>query len=1088
MVGQHIFMRCWNQMGIAGTWTAAVTPHVLDSDMIRNEVLPRCNLDEKFAQKTMADHPSNHVLRIYHLQLEGNRDARVVSRTYWENDKVTERGSGRKGAYTFSYILTNEGTRDADHSLDDYAGFFDDACFETYDSVVDRMVRTNSRLVTLDEQNYQIFRHTSSDFDARRTFDALGFTEKSFLMLMEGLYKALSDGSKLVICMPRAFREKWEQQGDDSAEQLMRAIMELMPPRARMLLGMVSHWNGMLQDKMLQGIHLVFLHPERREALADLKKSGIGLLDMEAGVYDLPAEAQARTYFRFLWEHMSEPERIRAIWDFGMDNCGAIFDYLPGNAMALECVYSIYRGMQEGSFDTDLSYKIYTSASKIFGGTGKKFPVVEKAVTRALHTLESSPLREDPGFLEAVSRFIMQDKVPTDHQSGEYQIILGRIKAGTAREQEIAALCKDASKQKREADQYLGDMLSEWRSQGLLPNPEMLTVVLGLFHQLQQKRRDEKGYDLLLQSIDLLDSWIGPLDSFHRDDDLKLILDHAFAYMKDNAASKAITAWCCRICFRFTVHSNRELREYSETGLSKEERRLYKEYLTAPEIGNRRLALFADCMSHIYPLPTALSSEEKKPAYERLFRLAAFAPIDSLPALKEILQQEASRPELLEIQQQVLEEVQHVPNIWKKENVSRSVVDFETILLEKSFTYDILRRVSFLCAHLDSFDKHTCKLFVKLLNKAETEPMRTQIYNSVWNRDHSWFEHLYTWSLLHNQEFKAVESLWAYIDGRHLDKAEMIRHSGGLIRTEEDAKKVQEYYTQWYDKQIRTAFNEQKDDPAFLKLLSQEYRHIQELDPDDLLQLRVVTEQILHSVTDTYLDRYHLEDMVELSSSEIALMSDILDYYKPEDRGVKEKADAARRQAEQILIIRDLDQIDVEMLRFDDRNIAENDIRIASETGPALNELCGRILSDHERKALELRLQWYGSRSRKQRETVKRAWIYEMFRQLLIDPNSDFLYQMRGKDMAWYLHAARITEQRLVYMMVLTLKIVDQPDSIFREHVQEITVNELILQIDEKQERIKNNETQKLYDSLEYLDKEQRDRLGLFGLKASGKI
>ena len=62
MVGKHIFVRCRNEQNNAGTWTAAITEGVVDKDIVRNFIEPRCNMDETFAQHSLMSCPSKTVI------------------------------------------------------------------------------------------------------------------------------------------------------------------------------------------------------------------------------------------------------------------------------------------------------------------------------------------------------------------------------------------------------------------------------------------------------------------------------------------------------------------------------------------------------------------------------------------------------------------------------------------------------------------------------------------------------------------------------------------------------------------------------------------------------------------------------------------------------------------------------------------------------------------------------------------------------------------------------------------------------------------------------------------------------------------
>ena len=292
MVGKHIFVRCRNEQGNAGTWTAAVTERIADKEIIRNYIEPRCNVDETFAQDTLMVCPTNNILRLYYA----NPSTLVISRSFWVTDRITE-SQGRKGAYSTSYILTDE---DVARFCTDYSGAFDINCFERYDDLILRIASNNNK-ITIDE-TLDIFSHGAVNTDAS-ILARCNFTEDSFVSFMSALYDAVENRKQLAVILPRALREAWVEQGDTTAEQLGHFVLSLLPDFMRINCGMVSHWNCQIKDKMVSDMHLLFVHPRGDEDVALLKREGAHVVDLDSGRFTTEIKRIAPSYFTFLWNN-----------------------------------------------------------------------------------------------------------------------------------------------------------------------------------------------------------------------------------------------------------------------------------------------------------------------------------------------------------------------------------------------------------------------------------------------------------------------------------------------------------------------------------------------------------------------------------------------------------------------------------------------------------------------------------------------------------------------------------------------------------------------------------------------------------------
>lgn len=673
MVGQHIYVRSRNSQNNAGTWTAAITENIVEKDVVSSFIEPRCNMDELFAQRTLLNNTGNNVLRIYHV----NDDITVITRTYWETDRLTET-MGRKGAYSISYILTDD---DINRFSDDFAGAFDVSCFESYNSLVER---TDQGRITINEQ-YDIFSHRAMSYDPS-VFKAVGFDETSFVQLMNGIYYAIENKKQLAVLLPENIRRAWEEQGDNTSEKLIYNIMCLLPDYTRTNLGAAAHWNCQIKDKMLSGMHLVFVHPKADEDIAYFKRESVMLLDVN-GKYTQGIPEISTDYFSFLWRNIENREVIEDFWKYTKSKFKKLLRGKPNSASAMESVYLIHCANDSDYSDKKQVHKAFCLASDEFAGAGTKVPDAEEFLHKAFNILELSQNQIDKVTLNAVCTMMSEDEEPTSHQYQEYETILHACEIGIADDDTIELLCDELAKENRNAASYF---LTYLNSKKNIPTEsitlQLIKFLAGIFSRLSKKPLNA---ELLQVALTTLQSWRSGIYNVHGVEFYTPVIKTFIGYIAGKGQNNDIRSALYDILFDYEQINDAPLYSECSEVLFKEEKRIYKIESDYPG-DTTSLRLYANSFFKSLRDISKLKKEVAVTCFERLFRLAYkgddIVVKGALLAYKHAVDGAYAEsivdkviPVLLKCQENTLEQIEGGGAIWNPVKAGKALLSFEKL-------------------------------------------------------------------------------------------------------------------------------------------------------------------------------------------------------------------------------------------------------------------------------------------------------------------------------------------------------------------------------------------------------------------------
>ena len=823
MVGQHIFVRCRNEQNNAGTWTAAITENVVDREIVRDYIEPRCNMDETFAQRALTNVADNNVLRIYHI----GEAAMVVSRTYWVTDRITET-MGRKGAYSTSYILTGNDTL---RFCTDFGGAFDPGCFETYDALLGRI---NQGKITINP-GYDLFSHGEARYNPS-VFKNAGFTKESFISLMNGIYFAIENKKQLAVILPQELRSAWEEKGDATAEKLAFHIMSLLPDFTRVTFGIATHWSCQVKDKMVGDMHLVFIHPKSEEEIAVLKRDQTMLLDLDGGKHTSNIPNTVSEYFGFLWDSLENKDAIEEFWSYTKSKYRKLLRGRPNSASSIEIVYLIYRITAEQFANKNALMPAFMLAASEFAGAGSKVPDAEEFIYRVMCDLKLAEASLSPEMERAICTMMKHDAEPTKHQFEEYAALLYACCRASASDETVEALCDEVLKKDRSAAPYYCSYLSEKKDiQTDAITPQLLKLVCGLFIRLSS---ESEMSELMRIVVDTMKLWT---EKFTEKGDLESQRPIAEAYLKyisAKASNNEIRALAYGYLFEYEQKIDSARREECTSVLFKEEKRIYKSENETLDAAFT-LRLYATAFLTNLQDITKLKKDTAEICFTRLFRLACKgdSEIVKLAAeaykstIKSAVEAEiADRviPLILKCEEKALDEIASAGSIWSPDMVGSVLLLFEVTNMN-SFNYSPSEeRIASLMRWFNKSDINTYRVFAYYLKNMQIAN-RQRLYKSLQTGE--FMSGLFLHVLFGENKPELAAEIENQLEMDHTARFVLIMTSKLLSDTSYDASETSGIFSTWYSNSLNrlireTSFEPGKQFEAQLNVIMREYHAI----------------------------------------------------------------------------------------------------------------------------------------------------------------------------------------------------------------------------------------------------------------------
>lgn len=961
MQGQHIFARCWNEQGNAGTWTAAVTDNIVSKDTIRNIIEPRCNIDESLAQKALVKHSGNSVLRVYHLQDK----TVVVSRTFWEADKITDSSSrGRMGAYTFSHILSGE---DSLQFCRDFAGAFDSNCFETYDSLVNRTGAAQKKPITIDT-DYSLFRHGEMPAKAS-LFEEIGLKKNSFIQLMSGIYFAIENKKQFAVVLPKNVRNAWEDSGDDQMEQAIYSLMGLLPDFTRENFNFVAHWNENLTNQMVNDMHLIFVHADEQETVTGLQREGFPVFDIESGNIFGEVPMAANDYFAFLWENRENRQTIEEFWSYAKSGFAKLLKMIPNSAAAIQCIYLIKRTVDSEYRNTKIGVKAFELASELFAGAGKRIPAAEQFIHDAITRLDIGVDTLDPSIEKSLSRIIQRDKEPNAHQEQEYNILLSACAKGEVSSETVDILCDELLKEGRGAEPYYARFLSVHENDSILNSAQSMTsLVIGIFCRLFcTPDHVNRSAEIQLSIFSIMKKWLQELSTGDYPV-LDLIIDSVAAYFAAGGNDASMVAAGYAFLFKAEINASEKNSKRCAEIIFKEEKKIY--HGRSPlNNGEKALHAFFEAFSSCFQECDKRNKWVAEDFYGRLYRLLfledEYVSDGAKNLYQEKIEESISTPlQMYALQRSelpVLEDVKNAPAIWSIKKVADDVVKIEKINLSFE-NYQLNReRIASLIPLFDCCRLECLEVILEYVKRLPSDE-RYQLYSQI--KKNKQINNLFCFAFFFDDFAAYLKEITSFAEltfGETLNTLLGSQVEGVSLETDESVLK----FTNWYMLKADEKLNKiQHDDQSVF--LSDYFGVIKEY--KDLIKQKASSNTTLVNLVCSELDGRMLSIIKTLPLNVLARVSqtDLRDLSKmlpkETDMGARETSNPTRTTAIRILL-----KID----ECDNQNTSMN----SKVLTPLCNICCNTMSTDYSEIVIE-RFKYLYEQHGEKRAWIERYWLF----------------------------------------------------------------------------------------------------------------
>ncbi len=905
MVGQHIFVRCKNEQNNAGTWTAAITDNILERNDVKELIEPRCNLNERFAQLFKAPGESNNILRIYHI----DDSAMVVSRTFWVSDRITE-SMGRKGAYTINHILTND---DVLKFCNDFGGAFDPSCFETYDSIVNRI---ENNKITINE-NYSLFDHGEGGYDSK-VFAKAGFTRDTFIQFMNGIYHAMENNTRLALILPFEYRRAWEERSDGFVEKLAYHVLQVLPDFTRIKFGMATHWNCAVNDKMVGDMHLVFIHPDD-DGYAYLKREKIMTLDLDTGAYTDGIPTVSSEYFGFVWDNLANRDLIEEFWKESKSKHRKLLKIMPASASVMECMYLMQIVQSENFANKERTRRAFILAGENFGGSGTKVPDAEEFIYQSLEAMQIAKAELDEELEETLRHIMSYDKEQTKHQSQEYSSLLHACELGTANDETVSALYDEVTRPEKNAAAYYITYLAEKQSLPIenLSN-QLIKFVCGVFVKLAGKNSE-----LFIYASELLKKWSDELYSIGEYDRLKPIFDAYSAYINGNFMNADIRFGVYEFLFAYEKIAKASAKDECLKLLFKEEKRLYKSEYDYID-GTAMLRRFSNAFFASLEDVTKMKKDEAEEAYQRLFRMAfkgdgeilevsVKAYTDAINAAKtEGLTEKVFRI-LTECQQTTLNEITNTPEIWKPVQVQGVLVMFELLNLNLLPNYfPSSARLNIILTWFDPNDVKTYEALTQYLKRMPLDS-RQVIFRIA--RERNILNTLFLYIMFNENDALVLEAD-TNLNMSHGDKLRMILGSQLISRLSADFEKAVQIFAKWYSDDLKKNIEAQAATVDYSckfgvlnRAILEEYRLMKSLSIA-VSRFKEEAKNILDKISKDIFASAQISDIVALSPEEVKTIAQIQNEFNDVELPLNERFFRLVERFDSLVFSNDLIKLD----------------------------------------------------------------------------------------------------------------------------------------------------------------------------------
>ena len=475
MIGQHLILRCANGVydhaNIAGLKTAAVSENVGSLQSARQQELNKV-ISEHAAFPDVSVRSGSGENRGV-LRLLEYRGVLMVLRTFRVHDLCDTGGSV---SFTHTYMIADDNTgEDRLNLLRRPESFCNLASFDNYKAVAARTegglnsgnpVKVNPALKMPDE--------SLPKFDGS-IFEQCGIDKEIFAELIAAVCQRVSSKGWVALMTPNITEQSWEEHGGSlEGEQLIAAIIALLPDCITRFFGAVSYWNDNPTDDKLKDYQFRILSGKFAD---NLNESEISLFDLQRG--NISSGVSAGSFGRYLWDIKDDAAEIKKFHNFITIAFGKRVDKIAKMPALMDALTELYKFTEGIEIDEQATLAAFLLS---IGTSIPMFPAIYKGVAMLIFSIKESgqPCSDK---LENVIMTLLKNP-DTRKMKVCYEnliiILMHSVNLGTAKEKTIAMIAEQLDS--RDVDEYrdqFGKLLEELKNDPeAKPSYSMLSLLL----------------------------------------------------------------------------------------------------------------------------------------------------------------------------------------------------------------------------------------------------------------------------------------------------------------------------------------------------------------------------------------------------------------------------------------------------------------------------------------------------------------------------------------------------------------------------------------------------------------------------------
>ncbi|MBQ1546447.1 MAG: hypothetical protein IIZ59_02815 [Clostridia bacterium] len=479
MIGQHLILRCakgcYDHTSAPGLKTAAVSENIISLQGPRQQELNKVISEHAQFPDVSAKGSGGEnrgVLRLFEY-----RGVLMALRTFRVHDLCD---TGGTVSFTQTYMIADDNTGDdRQYLLKHPESFCSLPCFDNYKDVAKRTEGglSSGNPVPV-KKKHGMPNKKLPRFDSK-IFEKCGFTEETFAKFVSSVCRHVSSKGWVAVVAPNITEKSWDEQGGSlEGEQLITAVMALMPDCIARFLNAVSYWNDNPSDDCLKDYHLRVLSGKFTDGLVDAEISYFNFVKNIVNT-----DSSAGSFGKFLWKIKDDAEKVAKFHDFIEAAFGKNVDKIAKMPALMDALTELYIFTNDDIKEPEIDRQMTLSAFLVSIGTSLPvFPNIYKGTALLINAVrESGELCSDK--LENVIMQLLKNpdivKLNSCYEN-LIGILMHSVNSGTAKEKTVTMIgeqlgSKDGDEYRDQFGKLLSALIDDPKAK---PSYSMLSLLL----------------------------------------------------------------------------------------------------------------------------------------------------------------------------------------------------------------------------------------------------------------------------------------------------------------------------------------------------------------------------------------------------------------------------------------------------------------------------------------------------------------------------------------------------------------------------------------------------------------------------------